>query len=189
LVTLPPGPYSVVVSGVGGATGIALVEVFEVDTGSLLELVNISTRGTVVSAPAGLLNGGFIIGPSGSGSKVVLIRARGPSMGGAPFNVPGTLANPTMRLVSAGTTIAQNNNWQTTDPLCLSPATACGTAAQITATGKDPCLPNPGQSVAPPNCANESALLVTLPPGPYSVVVSGVGSTTGVALVEVFEIQ
>jgi hypothetical protein len=178
----------VVVSGVAGTTGVALVEVFEVDTGSPLKLVNISTRGTVVNAPAGLLNGGFIIGSSG-GSKQVLIRARGPSMGGAPFNVPGTLANPTMRLVSAGTTIAQNNNWQTTDALCLNPATACGSAAQITATGKDPCVPNPGQSVAPPNCANESALLVTLPPGPYSVVVSGVGSTTGVALVEVFEIQ
>ncbi|MFZ5863099.1 MAG: S8 family serine peptidase [Nitrospirota bacterium] len=188
LVTLPPGPYSVVVSGVSGTTGIALVEAFEADTGSQLKLVNISTRGTVVTAPAGLLNGGFIIGPSGTGSKQVLIRARGPSMSGAPFNVPGTLVNPTMRLVSAGTTIAQNDNWQTTDLLCGSPAASCGNSAQISATGKDPCMPNPGQTAQPPNCGNEAALLVTLPPGPYSVVVSGVGGTTGIALVEVFDV-
>jgi hypothetical protein len=52
----------------------------------------------------------------------------------------------------------------------------------------DPCRPNPGQPVAPPNCTLESALLVTLPPGGYTAIVSGVGGVTGVGLVEVFEV-
>jgi hypothetical protein len=166
-----------------------LVEVFEVDAGTTVKLANISTRAPVVNAAAGSLNGGFVISASGGAGKQVLIRARGPSMGGAPFNVPGTLADPTIRLVSAGRTIAQNDNWQTTNPLCLSPAISCGTPAQITATGKDPCVPNPGQSTSPPACSREASLLVTLPPGPYNVVVSGVGGREGVALVEVFDLS
>ena len=109
-------------------------------------------------------------------------------MSGAPFNVPGTLANPTMQLYSGSTVIAQNNDWQTTDPLCGSPAVSCGNANQIMATGLDPCQPNPGQGTMPPGCSQESAILVTLPPGGYTAIVSGVGGTTGVGLVEVFEI-
>ena len=109
-------------------------------------------------------------------------------MGGAPFNIPGVLANPTMQLYSGATVIAQSDNWQTTDPLCLSPATVCGDATQISATAMDPCQPNPGQTVAPPNCVQEAALLVTLPPGAYTAIVSGVSGGTGVGLVEVFEV-
>jgi hypothetical protein len=109
-------------------------------------------------------------------------------LGGAPFNNPGVLANPTMQLYSGATVIAQNNDWQSTDPLCGSPATACGDATQITATGLDPCQPNPGQSAAPPGCAQESAVLVTLAPGGYTAIVRGVGGTSGMGLVEVFEV-
>ncbi|MFZ5863100.1 MAG: DUF11 domain-containing protein [Nitrospirota bacterium] len=186
LVTLPPGPYSVVLSGVSNGTGIGLFEVFDVDGTTAPKIRNISTRGMVQASP-NLMHGGFIIG-AGSGNKQVLIRARGPSMSGAPFNVPGTLTNPTLRVVRLGVTIAQNDNWQTTDPLCLTPAVACGNAADIVATGLDPCVPNPLQTVAPPNCANEAAVLLTLPPAGYNVVVSGVGNTQGLALFEVFEI-
>jgi hypothetical protein len=50
-------------------------------------------------------------------------------------------------------------------------------------------VPNPGQSVAPPGCANESVLLVTLPPGGYTAVVSGVSNGTGVGLVEIFDVS
>ncbi len=53
----------------------------------------------------------------------------------------------------------------------------------------DPCQPNPGQTTTPPGCSQESAILVTLPPGGYTAIVSGVGGTTGVGLVEVFEIS
>ncbi len=184
LVTLAPGGYTAIVSGVGGTSGMGLVEVFEVGTSSST-LINISTRARVQTGD-NVMIGGFYIG--GADPKTVLIRARGGSLGGAPFNNPGVLANPTMQLYSGATVIAQNNDWQTTDPLCLSPATACGNAAQISGTGLDPCQPNPGQSVAPPGCAEESALLVTLAPGGYTAIVSGVGGTSGMGLVEVFEV-
>jgi hypothetical protein len=162
------------------------VEVFEADTVTTSSrLINISSRARVETG-ANVQIGGFIIG--GVTSKTVLLRARGPSLGSAPFNNPGVLANPSMQLYSGSTVIAQNDNWQTTDPRCGSPATMCGNAAHITATGNDPCRPNPGQTAAPPNCTLESALLVTLPPGGYTAIVSGVSGTTGVGLVEVFEV-
>jgi hypothetical protein len=126
-------------------------------------LVNVSTRANVQTG-YNVLIGGFII--EGSGSKTVLIEGRGPSMSGAPFNLTGTLSNPTIQLYSfaVGAVIAQNDDWQTTDPLCGAPAISCGGAADIVDTGIDPCRPNPGQTTAPPGCAQESAMLVTLPP-------------------------
>jgi hypothetical protein len=167
------GPFDVFVTKIGVAC-------------DLPRLANVSTRG-VVGTGDNVLIGGYII--AGNTPKTVLIRARGPSMGGAPFNVPDTLADPFVKLYSfaSGTYIAQNDNWQTTNPQCDAPAVSCGTSAEITATGLDPCLPNPGQTTAPPGCAQESAILITLPPGNYGAVVSGVGETTGVGLVEVFE--
>jgi hypothetical protein len=184
-VSLPPAGYTVIVQGYGGTSlGVGLIEVFEVDT-SPSNLINLSTRGRVETGN-NVMIGGFIVG--GSTPKTVLIRARGGSLGGAPFNNPGVLANPTMQLYSGSTVIAQNNDWRTIDPLCLSPATACGGLSQITATGLDPCRPNPGQTVAPPGCGQESALLVTLPPGGYTAIVRGVGGTSGMGLVEVFEV-
>jgi hypothetical protein len=185
VVTLPPGNYAAIVRGVSGATGIGLVEVFDVDAG-LSRLTNSSARALVQTGPHVLI-GGFIIGETAS--NTVLIRARGPSMGGAPFNLSGVLANPTIRLYKNQTVIAQNDDWQTTDPLCLSPAEFCGGMVEIQATGIDPCQPNPGQTVAPPDCNLESAMVVTLPPGNYTAHVSGVSGGTGIGLVEIFEVS
>jgi hypothetical protein len=185
LVTLPPGGYTAIVSGVGG-TGVGLIEVFDVDSGTQPKLVNISTRARVLTGDGVMIGGFWIAG--GTGSKTILMRARGPSLGAAPFNNPGVLANPTVQLFSGATVIAQNNDWQTTDPLCASPAISCGGVPEITATALDPCQPNPSQTVAPPNCGNESAVYVTLPPGGYTMIVRGVGGGTGMGLVEIFEI-
>ncbi len=152
------------------------------------KLGNISTRafvGTGVNEEIG----GFII--SGTSPKQVLIRARGPSMSGAPFNYSGTLANPTVQLYSfaVGGFIAQNDDWQVSDPLCAASGYSCGTPTQITATGKDPCQPNPGQTSPPPGCTQESAILITLPPGNYGAIVTGVNGGTGLGLVEVFDMN
>lgn|GEM_PF-552866 len=144
-------------------------------------LVSLSTRGIVQSGD-NVMIGGFII--DGTAAKTVLIRGRGPSMSGAPFFVPGTLANPFLRLFSGQTIIAQNDNWQEV-PSCS--GFACGSVAQIIATGMDPCRPNPGQAASPINCALESALLITLNPGAYTVHLAGVNGETGVGLVEIFE--
>jgi len=115
--------------------------------------------------------GGFII--NGTEPKQVLIRARGGSLGDAPFNVPGVLADPTIELFSGATMIASNDNWGT-EAACT-PGIDCGSVTEISATGLDPCTPNPGQPGPPAGCDQESALLVTLDPGAYTVIVRGVG--------------
>jgi subtilase family protein len=186
LITLPPGAYTAIVTGIGGGTGVGLVEVFDVDSGSSSKLANISTRG-IVQTGDNVMIGGFIIG--GSIAKTVLVRGRGPALGSAPFNVPGTLANPFMQLFSGSTVIAQNDNWQTSDPLCGSMGFACGGVTEISATGLDPCQPNPGQTGSPAGCAQESVILITLPPGAYTAILSGVSNRTGVGLVEVFKLN
>ena len=192
--TLDPGNYTAQVSGVpvnadsqaDGETGVGLVEVFEVGTTGTTRLSNISTRG-VVDTEDDVMIAGLIIG--GSTPKTVLVRARGPAL--ADFGVAGVLANPFLQLFSGQTEIAKNDNWQTTDPLCAAPATSCGGATEITATGLDPCqpVPLPGQPPTPTGCSMESAVLVTLPPGNYTAQVSGVSGGTGVGLVEVFEVN
>jgi hypothetical protein len=182
LITLNPGAYTVHLSGVNGGTGIGLIEVFEADNMDTSQLVNMSTRGLVQTGDDVMI-GGFII--DGSTPKTVLVRGRGPSMAGAPFFVPGVLANPFLRLFSGQMVIAQNDNWQDS-PSCS--GFICGGAAQIIATGLDPCRPNPGQGASPPGCALESALFVTLNPGAYTVHLSGVNGGTGVGLIEIFQL-
>jgi hypothetical protein len=147
---------------------------------SATPLVNISTR-SVAQTGNNVVIGGFVI--DGNAPKTVLVRGRGPSMSEAPFFVPGALANPSLRLFSGQALIAENDNWQDA-PSCA----GCGGTAQITATGLDPCQPNPGQASAPQNCAVESAILITLNPGAYTVHLTGIGGT-GVGLVEVFQLQ
>jgi Subtilase family len=187
LITLPPAAYTAIVSGVGGETGIGLVEIYEVDGGaSPSKLINFSTRGSVETTDNVMIGGLIIVG---NAPKTVLIRGRGPSMGGAPFFVPGSLANPFLRLFSGSTVIAQNDNWGTSDPLCGNMGLICGGAVEMTASGLDPCQPNPGQSTAPAGCAEESSILITLPPGAYTAIVNGVGGTTGIGLVEAFKMN
>ena len=144
-------------------------------------LVNLSTRASVQTGDAVII-GGLII--DGTVPKTVLVRGRGPSMSAAPFFVPGVLADPFLRLFSGQNAIAENNNWQDTSSCGV---LSCGTPAQIAATGMDPCQPNPGQASAPAGCALESAILITLNPGAYTVHLSGASGTAGIGLIEVFE--
>ena len=181
----PSGAYTAILSGTGGTTGVGLVEVFEIDDSlSPSNLVNVSTRAVIRSADDVMIGGVILAGPT---SKTVLIRGRGPSMGGAPFFVPGVLSNPRLQLFSGSTVIAQNDNWQDR-PQC-DPRFACGDSAQIKALQMDPCQPNPGELSAPPSCSQEAALLVTLPPGAYTAILRGVAGATGVALVEMFDLD
>jgi len=109
------------------------------------------------------------------------VRARGPTL--ADFGVPGELKDPFLQLFSGQTVIAQNDDWQVTKPLCGSPAVSCGGETDIIATGLDPCV---GSMTG---CSQESAILITLSPGPYTAHVSAAGGGTGVGLVEVFEVN
>lgn len=182
LITLNPGAYTVHLSGINDATGVGLIEVFEADNFNTSQLVNISTRGPVETGD-NVMIGGFII--EGTTPKTVLIRGRGPSMASAPFFVSGVLANPFLRLFSGPTVIAENDNWQEA-PSCG--GFACGAAAQITATGSDPCQPNPGQGTAPADCTLESVILITLTPGAYTVHLTSANGAGGVGLVEIFQL-
>ena len=161
-------------------TLLALIGIHCLPGSASAQLINLSTRG-LVGTGDNVMIGGFIIDWI---PITVLIRGRGPSMAGAPFFVPGTLANPFLQLFSWDTPIAENDNWGD-PPSCSFP---CGAPTEIIATGLDPCQPNPGQIFAPIGCALESAILITLPPGAYTVILRGVGGGTGVGLVEVFEI-
>jgi hypothetical protein len=159
LVTLPPGAYTAIVAGAGGATGVGTIELFEVDQPQA-SLINISTRGQVLTGNDVMI-GGFII--QGSAPLTVVVRARGPSL--APLGIANALMNPSLTLVrsSDNTVIDVNDNWA-----------SAANAAQLTASG-----------FAPSNSL-ESAILITLPPGAYTAIVTGVGGATGVGTVEVF---
>ena len=123
-------------------------------------LANISTRG-FVNTGMGQLIGGFIIT---GGPKMVLVRAMGPSL--SALGVGPVLADPKLQLFEDQTLLKENDNWQTND-----------NAAQIIATG------------IPPTDPNEAAVLVRLEPGYYTTVVTGADGGTGIALVEVYEID
>jgi hypothetical protein len=185
LMILPPGPYTAFLKAVGSEVGVGLVEVFEIDgLTNRSKLVNISTRATVENSDNKMI-GGMIL--TGSASKTVLIRARGPSMGTAPFFVPGVLRDPYLELFSGSSLVAQNDNWQDS-PRCDSQF-GCGVASHISATGLSPCEPNPEQASAPANCDREAAILITLPPGAYTAVLGGIAGGTGMALVEIFDLD
>jgi matrixin len=164
LVTLNPGSYTAIVRSFSSAqqpaqSGVALFEVYDLRT-SGSRLGNASTRGQVGTGN-NILIGGLIIG--GNVAKPVVIRALGPSL--TQFGVTGVLADPTVQLRDAnGNLIEANNDWQ------QSPE-----AATIMADGKAPSNPK------------ESAIARTLAPGHYTALVSGVGGTTGTALVEVYD--
>jgi hypothetical protein len=158
LITLAPGAYTAIVSGVGG-TGVGIVEVFEVDHPEA-PLANLSTRGQVLTGNDVMI-GGFVI--QGTGPQTVVVRARGPSL--VPFGIANALQNPSLQLVRSSdqALMAANDNWGSDV-----------NAGAIAASG-----------FAPSNSL-ESAILITLDPGAYTAIVTGAGGTTGVGIVEVF---
>lgn len=164
LTTLPSSAngvaYTAIVRGVNNTTGVALVEVYDLDAGPGSTLVNISTRARVGTADNDSLIGGFFVG--GKDPKRVLIRAIGPSL---PLS--DKLTDPKLELRNGdGALITANNDWQTSDQ-----------AAEIQATG-----------IAPTQ-TQESAILRTLAPGPYTAIVRTNTGTPGVGLVEVYQLQ
>ena len=162
-----PGAYTVVVNGVNSTSGNALVEIYELDAADSTNLIDIATRGNVGTG-GNVMIGGFVIG--GTTPKRVIVRAVGPSL--AQAGVANPLADPTLLLYAGGTLIAQNDNWATG-----SDGNANPDAAAITASGFQP------------SSAQESAVILTLAPGAYTAIVSGKNGTTGVALVEVYDLD
>ena len=169
--TLAPGSYTAQISGIGGASGVALVEVYEV-TGGATRLINLSTRAQVGTG-GNILIPGITIAP-GAGTRRLLLRAVGPTLGA--FGVPGTLADPKLELYSSTTKIAENDNWGT--PTTTTAADAATLAAAFNTNG----------AFALADGSKDAALLLNLDAGSYTLQVSGVGATTGAALVEIYDL-
>ena len=167
---LPPGNYTAIVRGMDNMTGVALVEVYDLSgaPGSLLG--NISTR-SFVQTDADVMIGGFIV--QGTQPKRVIVRAIGPEL--TQHGVPNPLADPTLELHNAaGALIASNDNWMTT---ILGGIITSDQVQDIRDSGHVPTDPR------------ESAIIATLPPGNYTAIVRGVNVTTGVGLVEVYDLD
>ncbi len=169
IVTLPPGGYTVQVSSVTGATGVALVELYDMDTlnpFTAQKLTGVSTRG-LVGAGDNVLIAGVLV--SGNMPKKVLVRAIGPTLAG--FGVSNALADPILTIKSGNTTVRENDNWETgNDPALIAEASLKLGINALASGSKD------------------AVILMTLPPGLYSAVVSSANGATGVALVEVYEV-
>jgi len=162
--TLSAGAYTVPVTATDGGSGVALLEVYDAATSSSLNVVNASTRAYVGTGSAVLIPG-FTV--SGTGTLKLLIRAVGPTL--SSFGVSDVLADPTITLYSGSTALATNDNWSST-------VNAAELAASATAVGAFTL--NAG--------SKDAALVTALPAGSYTAIVSGVGGTTGTAIVELY---
>ncbi|MGI9086168.1 MAG: putative Ig domain-containing protein [Chthoniobacterales bacterium] len=159
--TLQPGTYTAIVRGLGDTTGAALVELFDLNPGSASRIGNISTRGKVETGD-NVMIGGFILG--GDQPTKVIVRAIGPSL--ATRGVSGALADTTLELHDGnGNLFASNDDWQSDQ------------AQEII------------DSTVPPSDPRESAIVRILQPGNYTAIVRGKDNSTGVALVEVFNLE
>jgi hypothetical protein len=153
--------YTAIVRGYNNATGIGVVEAYDLDRTVNSKLANISTRGFVSTGDNVMIGGTIIVG---SNPASILLRAIGPSLINA--GIPNALSDPTLELHDGnGTLIAFNDDWHDSQ------------AAEIIATG------------IPPTNNLESAILRTLSPGPYTAIVRGYQNLTGVALVEAYQLQ
>lgn len=163
IASLAAGNYTAQITG--ATTGLALAEIYDTAIGTGAKLINLSTSSQIT--PGGVLIAGFTI--SGNVAKTVLIRGLGPAVALA-FGAGGMLADPKLELYdSANNLINSNDDWGATQTL-LDAFTQTGAFKFGTAPTKD------------------AVLLVTLPPGGYSALVRGVNNTSGLALIEVYEV-
>jgi hypothetical protein len=164
--TLAPGLYTAQVNGANSTTGVALAEIYDADTGTpSSRLVNLSSR-AFVGTGSNVLIAGFVV--SGNTAETVLIRGIGPGL--SPYGLTGLLTNPVLAVYDSNSNLlATNTAWG-------------GTAALTNAYAQVGAFSLPANS-------NDTALLMALPPGNYSAEVSGASNATGVALIEIYEVQ
>jgi hypothetical protein len=181
---LPPGAYTVKVTGLPGEgiagesdVGIALAEIFEMDGKDDAHFFNLSTRAFVGTGQAAIVAG---LNSSGKSDGTFLVRAVGPTLGF--FDVPGALRNPVLTIFdSKGGVIATNQGWGNDPIRGASPSPAkvrAATAADMLAVGAFKLHVN----------SSDSAMVLTLPPGAYTAAISGVDGTTGIALIESYQL-
>lgn len=166
--TLAPGSYTAILAGNNGSSGIGVVEVYDLAQGANAKLANISSRGFVDIGDNVMIGGLIAGGGLGGGDARVIVRAIGPSLGS--LGVSDALQDPVVELHnSSGTTIASNDDWK------LRPD-GSSQQAEIEAT-----------TIAPKD-DRESALVASLPFGNYTAIVRGANNTTGIAVVEAYNL-
>jgi len=162
--TLPPGAYTAIVRGKNNTSGVALIEVYDLNQGVASKLANLSTR-AYVSTGENIVIAGFLLS-NYPGLDRVVVRGIGPSLAPGILPTSVVLANPTLELRdNNGALLIANNDWQD------NPAQA----AEITAAG-----------LAPANNL-ESGIAATLPPGLYTALLAGLDNGTGIGVVEVYD--
>ena len=168
LVRLDPGSYTAQVNSAAVTTGVALVEVYDASagTGGPQKLINVSTRADVGTGGDILIVGVVV---AGTAPKKLLIRGIGPAL--AAFDVTGALAAPRLQLYRGNQLLRENTGWSAGTDAALLAAAAVQVGAFALADGSKDC-----------------AFLLYLPSGSYTAQISGVANTTGVALVEVYEV-
>ena len=163
IATLSPGSYTAVVNGSQNGKGIGLVEVYELDANGT-RLGNISTRGRVGLSDEVMI-GGLIV--QGGNAKRVILRALGPSLATGADPVLGALADPALELRDgSGVLVALNDDW-------------------VSSPQYDEII----ASTLPPPNSMESAIIATCVPGSYTAIVRGVDDTSGIALVEAYDLD
>jgi hypothetical protein len=164
------GGFSVQVAGKGTAAGTILAEVYDAAgsarTATTPRLTNLSTLTSI--ARSSTLSVGFVLG--GTTARTFLVRAVGPTLGTA-FGMTGIMSDPVLVLFNndRGVQIEENDNWNGA-PWLVDLGLAVGAFPLGGPTTRD------------------AALLITLAPGAYSARVSGVGTSSGTAIVEVYEV-
>ncbi len=167
--TLNPGNYTVILRGKNNTTGVGLIEAYDLDPFSNSKLANISTRGFVQTGD-NVMIAGFVAGPSNAAPTGIVIRGIGPSL--TSSGVTNPLQDPTLELRDAnGTRLRTNDNWKIDD------VSGQSQESDIQGTG-----------LAPGN-DKESAILVDVSPGSYTAILAGKNNTTGVGLVEIYNVH
>lgn len=166
LLRLAPGDYSARATAADGGNGLALIEAYEVEPDGS-SFANLSAR-AFVGTGSNIAISGLVV--NGRSARTFLIRAVGPGL--AEFNVPGLLTRPSLVLMRENTALGANDRWETAaDPAALARAAEKVGAFPLRMGNAD------------------SALLATLEPGAYSVLVSGANGGTGNCLVEIYEVS
>lgn len=167
---LASGGVTAQISAVGLGSGVVIGEIYDATpsaamTSTTPRLVNLSVLKPI--SGSSVLTAGFVIG--GSVAKTVLIRAIGPRLLTAPFNVSGAMNNPKLELFAGSNAIAANDNWGGEPQL----STAAGAVGAFAVT--DP-------------VSKDAMLLETLPPGIYSAQASSANGAGGVVILEIYEV-
>ena len=163
VITLAPGPYTAIARGVSNTSGVVLLEIYDLDPSANARLINVSARG-YVDLGDNVLIGGAILGAGNGGVNLVVARALGPSLRSS--GVQNAMQDPVLRLHNQqGTLLDSNDNWK---------------------DGNQQAIRDNGLA---PSDDHEAAIFAVLPPGAYTAILVGKNNTTGVALVEFYNLR